>query len=69
MILKFAKILVFTLKFLEKIIFEPINKKLLVFIKKVLEDSSYKTKKANGKDLLFLFFCIIIFRKRALYIN
>jgi FkbM family methyltransferase len=53
MILKFAKILVFTLKFLEKIIFKPINKKLLVFIKKVLEDSSYKTKKANGKDLLF----------------
>ena len=35
MILKFAKVLVFVLKFLEKIIFQPINKKLLVYIKKL----------------------------------
>ncbi len=53
MILKFAKVLVFVLKFLEKIIFQPINKKLLVYIKKALEDSSYKTKKVNDKNLLF----------------
>ena len=53
MILKFAKVLVFVLKFLEKIIFQPINKKLLVYIKKTLEDSSYKTKKVNDKNLLF----------------
>ena len=53
MILKFSKVLVFVLKFLEKIIFQPINKKLLVYIKKTLEDSSYKTKKVNDKNLLF----------------
>ena len=53
MILKFAKVFVFVLKFLEKIIFQPINKKLLVYIKKALEDSSYKTKKVNDKNLLF----------------
>ncbi len=53
MILKFSKILVFILKFIEKIFFKPLNKKLLVFVKKALEESSYKSKKINNKDFLF----------------